>query len=231
MKRYVFNLPHSAVPAFISTVAGIMGFNPTRDVTRCCHSFGGAFDIEANGDMCFADTVGDPSIQRLIDKIAERGYYGMKAEDFVRQRNEEDERRTMVQENVFTISMDITSFSEQALDNLRKIMDAKGDLISKALCLEHADFTISNGAVHFPWVTDRLSVEERFYTEQFVWKLCEFCIQSKRINAKPRQVENERFAMRTFCNRIGMTGEEYKGARRMLMQNLDGDAAWKNGRP
>ena len=48
---------------------------------------------------------------------------------------------------------------------------------------------------------------------------------------KQPQVENERFAMRTWCNRLGLIGEEFKTARTLLMRNLDGDAAWRYGRP
>lgn len=48
---------------------------------------------------------------------------------------------------------------------------------------------------------------------------------------KQPQIDNEKFAMRTWMNRLGLIGEEFKTARMFLMRNLDGDAAWRYGRP
>ena len=53
----------------------------------------------------------------------------------------------------------------------------------------------------------------------------------KTASPKQPQVENEKFAMRTWMNRLGLIGEEFKTARILLMRNLDGDAAWRYGRP
>lgn len=43
------------------------------------------------------------------------------------------------------------------------------------------------------------------------------------------QEENERFAMRTYLNRIGFIGEEFKNCREHLYQHLSGNAAWRYG--
>lgn len=48
---------------------------------------------------------------------------------------------------------------------------------------------------------------------------------------KQPQIENEKFAMRTWMNRLGLIGDEFKSTRHHLMKNLDGDAAWRYGRP
>lgn len=53
----------------------------------------------------------------------------------------------------------------------------------------------------------------------------------KTASPKQPQIENERFAMRTWMNRLGLIGDEFKTARTLLMKNLDGDAAWRFGRP
>lgn len=53
----------------------------------------------------------------------------------------------------------------------------------------------------------------------------------KTASPKQPQIENEKFAMRTWCNRLGLIGEEFKSTRRHLMKALDGDAAWRYGRP
>ncbi len=42
---------------------------------------------------------------------------------------------------------------------------------------------------------------------------------------------NEKFTFRTWLIRLGLNGEEYKTARLHLLAKLDGDIAWRNGRP
>ena len=47
---------------------------------------------------------------------------------------------------------------------------------------------------------------------------------------KPQQTENPKYAMRTWLLRLGFIGEEFATARDFLTRNLDGDAAFRNGR-
>jgi len=44
---------------------------------------------------------------------------------------------------------------------------------------------------------------------------------------KKAQVENEKFAMRTYLNRIGFIGEDFANCREHLTKHLDGSAAWR----
>jgi len=53
----------------------------------------------------------------------------------------------------------------------------------------------------------------------------------KTCSPKQPQVENEKFAMRTWLVRLGFVGDEFKTARDILTRNLDGDLAWRHGRP
>jgi hypothetical protein len=46
-------------------------------------------------------------------------------------------------------------------------------------------------------------------------------------SARKPQVENEKFAMRTYLNRIGLIGEEFKNCREHLCKHLGGSAAWR----
>ena len=45
------------------------------------------------------------------------------------------------------------------------------------------------------------------------------------------QVENPKYAMRTWLLRLGFIGDEYKTARDILTKNRAGDAAFRHGRP
>lgn len=57
---------------------------------------------------------------------------------------------------------------------------------------------------------------------------CQALTQRSASSKKP-QVENEKFAMRTYLNRIGLIGEEFKNCREHLCSHLDGSAAWRFG--
>jgi hypothetical protein len=52
-------------------------------------------------------------------------------------------------------------------------------------------------------------------------------LTQKSASAKKPQVENEKFAMRTYLNRIGLIGDEFKNCREHLCKHLDGNAAWR----
>lgn len=54
--------------------------------------------------------------------------------------------------------------------------------------------------------------------------------ESRSICAAPVQLENEKFAMRTWMNRMKMIGPDFKTAHEIFRRNLEGDAAFRNGR-
>ena len=52
-------------------------------------------------------------------------------------------------------------------------------------------------------------------------------ISQKRIQAKDVNDENEKYALRTWLLRLGMNGPDFKEARKILMENLSGHAAFR----
>jgi len=52
-------------------------------------------------------------------------------------------------------------------------------------------------------------------------------LTQKSASSKKPQVENPKFAMRTWLNRIGFIGEEFKNCREHLIKHLAGSAAWR----
>jgi len=52
-------------------------------------------------------------------------------------------------------------------------------------------------------------------------------LTQKSASSKKPQVENPKFAMRTWLNRIGFIGEEFKNCREHLCKHLSGSAAWR----
>ena len=54
-------------------------------------------------------------------------------------------------------------------------------------------------------------------------------LTQKSASSKKPQIENEKFAMRTYLNRIGFIGDEFKNCREHLTTHLEGSAAWRFG--
>ena len=53
-------------------------------------------------------------------------------------------------------------------------------------------------------------------------------LTQKSATTKKPQVENPKFAMRTYLNRIGLIGDEFKACREHLTKHLEGSAAWRH---
>ena len=66
---------------------------------------------------------------------------------------------------------------------------------------------------------------------QFCLAISDFAKRVKKASPKAVQAENQKFAMRTWMNRMGMIGDEFATAREVFMKNLNGDAAFRFGRP
>ncbi|HEM3615027.1 TPA: virulence protein [Streptococcus suis] len=114
------------------------------------------------------------------------------------------------------------------LANLKKILENKGDLIKKAL--EITNFTVyeDEGKVEFPWF-DEVDKDRSISYKKFISSLCEFSKKAKRINDCKREVVNEKYAFRCFLLRLGFIGDEYKKDRKILLENLSGSSAFRNG--
>ena len=56
-------------------------------------------------------------------------------------------------------------------------------------------------------------------------------LTQKQASSKKPQIENEKFAMRTYLNRIGLIGEDFKNCRSHLTKALSGSSAWRHGTP
>jgi hypothetical protein len=122
-----------------------------------------------------------------------------------------------------------SSFTEKALENLKAIIEAKGDLIRHALEAEDLPIEISEDEVSFPWFKEIPTPEEVKAYNHFISALCEMARNQKRITAKEKEIPNEKYAFRCFLLRLGFIGKEYKEERKILLRNLTGSAAFKGG--
>ena len=114
--------------------------------------------------------------------------------------------------------------------NLINLLEAKGDLIKKALGIAEIETEVDEeeGTVSFPWFKDITPEEAQTYTK-FISALCQMSVNQKRITAKAKENENEKYAFRCFLLRLGFIGDEFKADRKTLLKNLEGSSAFKSG--
>ena len=127
------------------------------------------------------------------------------------------------------ISMPRSIFTDSNLDNLKAIVAAKGGLICKALGVADLPIEVTEHKVNFLWFPGEPTPDELNTYMHFVTKLCDMARNQKRITAKEKAVDNEKYAFRCFLLRLGFIGDEYKTARKILLRNFTGSAAFKNG--
>lgn len=114
------------------------------------------------------------------------------------------------------------------MGNLISLLEAKGELIKKALGIENTFITEKDEKVEFAWFEKVESDEALAYTK-FIAALCEMSIKQKRVTAKPKESENEKYAFRCFLLRLGFIGDEFKADRKILLSKLNGSSAFKEG--
>lgn len=127
------------------------------------------------------------------------------------------------------IEMPRASFTDTALENLKRLVDSKDNLIKKALGTETLNFEITDEKVRFPWFEDGTDPDAVKAYTHFVAALCEMAKAQKRVTAKEKDTDNEKYAFRCFLLRLGFIGAEYKEERKILLKNLSGSSAFKSG--
>lgn len=90
---------------------------------------------------------------------------------------------------------------------------------------------VGENTMKFPWFSTMPAPDEINAFSLLISKLCEHAKNQKRINAKEKEVENEKYAFRCFLLRLGFIGNEYKAQRKILLSRLSGSSAFKAGRP
>ena len=200
------------------------------------------FHIDKTGAVEFDDRADSEEIENLLERLAERGIVaapaetaqeGGTAEESADAENKAEEPETEAQgaDLGLTVAMPRDSFTDAALENLRKLVAAKGSLIKKALAVDSLPIETDGEKVSFPWFAEGQDSESVKAYTHFIAAICDMARNQKRITAKEKPADNEKYAFRCFLLRLGFIGAEYKVERKILLKNLSGSSAFKNGEP
>lgn len=191
------------------------------------------YTVTKDGTLEFDDRADSEEVENLLERLADRGIVAAPTEMAqawldAREAERSEKSETALQEANVGLTVEIP-LEKVAVGNLTKLLEAKGKLIRKALGISELSIEILEGRVAFPWF-ERLPNSDavKAYTH-FISALCEMSRNAKRVTATEKPVENEKYAFRCFLLRLGFIGSEYKAERKILLKNLTGSSAFKDG--
>ena len=182
------------------------------------------FTIDRNGAVTFDDRADSEEIENLVERLASMGF---EAEPVEREADTEAERPAA--HDGLTIQMPADGFTPEALNNLHSLIAAKGRLIRKALGVDLLPVQVEADTVSFPWFSGEATAEEVKAYTHLITALCDMARNQKRITAREKDTDNDKYAFRCFLLRLGFIGAEYKEERKILLRNLTGSSAFKSG--
>ena len=166
------------------------------------------FTVDREGALVFDDELGGDEAKRVLDAIAAAGF-------------------TPDEETGLAIQMPQMTGDE--LSRLESLIESKESLIKKAIGADSLMVGEKDGKLDFAWFKADADPDEVKAYMDLVTALCKMAKEAKRITAKDKPVENEKYAFRCFLLRLGFIGNEYKTSRKILLKNFTGSSAFKNG--
>ena len=189
------------------------------------------FSVTKDGTLLFDDRADSEEVEQVLEAIAAAGFEckpqgGGNSE--VEEAAEPEENAPQAATEGLTVAVPRDSLSDSAIENLQRIVDSKAALMKKAIGTDSLPIEVTEERVSFPWFTEMDGDSARAYTH-LVSALCEMARNAKRVTATEKEVDNEKYAFRCFLLRLGFIGAEYKTERKILLKNLTGSSAFKNG--
>ena len=220
-----FNVSGEAKKRLVKLISLHLGLESKYlGVPSCAYRIGG-YTVNKDGSLSWEED--DERTVGLLEALKGEGFSATEDDD-------ETEEEVLVEEemdeeaevNRLCISFPKSMYEKHTLENLKNLVESKGALMKKAFRTESLEIVEDDEKVSFPWFELIDSDHFNAYT-QFITAITKMAKEQKRILGREREVENEKYAFRCFLLRLGFIGDEYKLARKILLENLEGSAAFK----
>jgi len=185
-----------------------------------CNYEVGIFTVTKDGSIECED---GGKLKALVASLTEKGFTPATMPELPEEETQEDVKAAG---DALTIELPASTLDKDGYIRLLQITQAKETLIKKAIGADSIPVIRTDEKLIFPWFTAGDADSTKAYMV-LVSKLCEFAKKAKRVQAKSKEIENEKYEFRCFLLRLGMIGDEYKTSRKILLKNLSGNAAWK----
>lgn len=186
------------------------------------------FTVTKDGTLLIDDRADSEEVEQVLEAIAAAGFECEAQDGFEEESEEPTESASQATTDGLTVEMPRSFFTETALDNLKRLVESKAALIKKAIGTDALPIEVTDEKVFFPWFTEVDADTVHAYTN-FISKLSEMAKNATRVTATKKAVDNEKYAFRCFLLRLGFIGADYKTDRKILLKNLTGSSAFRNG--
>ena len=126
--------------------------------------------------------------------------------------------------DTFTIEIPKNGLTDAEVHNILKLVESKRTLLTKALGRPLA-VSDKGETLQFLYPYSEEAGVGIMYS-QLSTAFVHHVKKHQRVTAAEREVESEKFAMRTFPVRLGLNGKEFSAARKWLCRNLSGNASF-----
>ena len=198
----------------------------------------GAYTVDKNGTVTCPDGTDEGQNDMLIRELAHAGFIGERIGEAAKhtepktpEPNQLDTETLRVADpDRLAIELPKDGMTPTAIENLRRLVVSKATLLEKALGTDSLPIAEHSDRIEFGWfrTTDDQAEIAAYYN--LVRNLCKLARTQKRVIATEQETDNEKYAFRCFLLRLGFIGSEYKEARKILLKNLSGNAAFRTAR-
>ena len=195
--RATYNVTGDERKALVRIISEVIGMKPVYMRMPTCAYVIAGITVEKDGAVVWDERTDDTTIEAVKAALSDAGFTA------------EEDTRPEVASNEYglVVQMPKASFTEDSLDNLHRLIEAKGSLIKKALDVTELPITEEDDKLSFPWFTTETDPDEvRAYTHFIT-------------------------ALRCSLLRLDFIGADYKTERKILLRNLSGSSAFRNGTP
>lgn len=221
--EYKFNVTGTDRKRLAAAISEFTGEKAEYQFMPTCAYVIGNFILSKEGTLSCEDGT---DVTVLLEKLTADGFTAEYEEvPIAETETEADEEEA----HGIAIQIPMAGFTENALQNLHALVEAKGSLIKKALGVNALPINQIDDRLDFPWFAEDSSPDELNAFMHFITALCDMARNQKRVTAKDKETDNEKYAFRCFLLRLGFIGAEYKGERKILLRNLSGSSAFRSG--
>ena len=224
-----YNVTGAKRKELVKVIADATGARAEYKFMPTCNYEIDYFTVTKDGTLLFDDRADSEEVEQVLEAITAAGFE-CEAHDGEKLPTEEESKAidTAPQNKTVGLMVEIP-LDKVAVGNLTKLLDAKGGLIKKALGVDTLPIEIQEDRVAFPWFPELPDADSVKAYTHFISALCEMSKNAKRVTVTEKAVDNEKYAFRCFLLRLGFIGSEYKAERKILLKNLTGSSAFKNG--
>ena len=220
----------------VNVIAEITGDKAEYKFVPTCAYEIGNITVDKEGGVSCED---EEKLRVVMEALKEKGYIAEgdqgadeDTETEQQESNSEEQTEALAEDEPesekpsLTVSLPLSAANVGTLTNL---ISAKDSLIRKALGITDTRIRVTEDMIEFPWFDRELTADEAKAYTLFISQLCRLSKELKHASSRPVETDNEKYAFRTWLLRMGFIGPEFKPARKVLLQNLTGSSAFRNG--